>query len=44
MFKKGNKEWKKGLPLPNERRKRMKESQQIRRLREKRIRELKKEK
>lgn len=40
MFQKGNKHWKKGLPVPKERRERMRASQQIRRLREKRIKEL----
>jgi len=41
MFKKGNQHWKKGLPVTYERRMRMKKSQQERRLRERKIRELK---
>lgn len=39
MFKKGNKEWKKALPVTYERRMRMKKSQKERRLQEKRIKE-----
>jgi len=39
MFKKGNKHWKKSLPITKARRERMRKSQQERRLRERRIEE-----